>query len=615
MTDITANSFTPRSIDVSSDAARARIRKRYRAEARFRAYGIAAILFALAFLVFLVTDIVVKALPAFMVSNLTLDVEVSREVIDPDGTGDPKVIATADFMVPIRNALLKEFPEAADDRRARMALAGLVSSAAPDELRADVIADPSLIGQTVTVSVPLSDDADLFVKGLVSDTERESPNGTAAPSATTGTITILSSANDFGIKLVEIKRALADEARDVRFEVKRFEDLLETNQAALIDAEAALAAARASTPENVPTLEGQVAKLKADAASITQQVESLSALAADLEARFESTGAAEQLDTLLPSLMVEINGGVVKATELSNDRVVGDVIIPLDSTAEAPAGTWSLITYDTPESSRKLTDRELAWLTVLVEKGVVDTSFNWGFFTGGDSREAELAGILGALVGSALTMLVTLSLCLPIGVASAIYLEEFAPKNRWTDVIEVNINNLAAVPSIIFGLLGLAIFLNFFGLPRSAPLVGGLVLALLVLPTIIIAARAALKAVPPSIREAALGVGASHQQAVFHHVLPLAMPGVLTGTIIGMAHALGETAPLLLIGMVAFIVDVPSGITDAATVLPVQIFLWSDLPEVGFQAKTSAAILVLLMFLLIMNGLAILLRKRFERRW
>ena len=212
-------------------------------------------------------------------------------------------------------------------------------------------------------------------------------------------------------------------------------------------------------------------------------------------------------------------------------------------------------------------------------------------------------------------MLVTLVTCLPIGVAAAIYLEEFAPKNRWTDVIEVNINNLAAVPSIIFGLLGLAIFLNFFGLPRSAPLVGGLVLALLVLPTIIIASRAALKAVPPSIREAALGVGASHQQAVFHHVLPLAMPGVLTGTIIGMAHALGESAPLLLIGMVAFIVDVPHGVTDAATVLPVQIYLWSDLPEVGFQAKTSAAIIVLLLFLLVMNGAAILLRKRFERRW
>jgi phosphate transport system permease protein len=204
---------------------------------------------------------------------------------------------------------------------------------------------------------------------------------------------------------------------------------------------------------------------------------------------------------------------------------------------------------------------------------------------------------------------------LPTGLAAAVYLEEFAPKNRFTDIIEVNINNLAAVPSIIFGLLGLAVFLNFFGFPRSSPLVGGVVLALLVLPTIIIASRAALRAVPPSIREGALGVGASHQQAVFHHVLPLAMPGVLTGTIIGMAHALGESAPLLLIGMVAFIVDVPSSITGAATVLPVQIYLWSDLPEIGFQAKTSAAIIVLLLFLLTMNGAAILLRRRFERRW
>jgi phosphate transport system permease protein len=212
-------------------------------------------------------------------------------------------------------------------------------------------------------------------------------------------------------------------------------------------------------------------------------------------------------------------------------------------------------------------------------------------------------------------LLVTLALSLPIGVGAAVYLEEFAPKNRLTDLIEVNINNLAAVPSIVFGLLGLAIFLNFFGLPRSAPLVGGLVLALLVLPTIIIASRAALKAVPPSIKEAALGVGASHQQAVFHHVLPMAMPGVMTGTIIGMAHALGETAPLLMIGMVAFIVDIPGGITDAATALPVQIYLWSDLPEIAFQAKTAAAIIILLIVLFVMNASAIYLRKRFERRW
>jgi phosphate transport system permease protein len=218
-------------------------------------------------------------------------------------------------------------------------------------------------------------------------------------------------------------------------------------------------------------------------------------------------------------------------------------------------------------------------------------------------------------MGSFYTVIVTLALSFPIGVATAVYLEEFAPKNRWTDLIEVNINNLAAVPSIVFGLLGLAVFLNFMALPRSAPLVGGLVLTLMTLPTIIIAGRAALKSVPPSIREAALGVGASRLQMVTHHVLPLALPGMLTGTIIGMAQALGETAPLLMIGMVAFIVDIPGGFFDPATVLPVQIFLWADSPERAFVERTSAAILVLLGFLVIMNAIAVLLRKKFERRW
>jgi phosphate transport system permease protein len=245
----------------------------------------------------------------------------------------------------------------------------------------------------------------------------------------------------------------------------------------------------------------------------------------------------------------------------------------------------------------------------------VERHFAYRLFVNGDSREPELAGLRGALVGSLYTVAIALLLGIPLGIGAAIYLEQFAPKNRWTDVIEVNINNLAAVPSIIFGLLGLAMFLNVFGLPRSAPLVGGLVLALLVLPTIIIASRAALRAVPPSIREAALGVGASHQQAVFQHVLPLALPGILTGAILGLARTFGETAPLLMIGMVAFIADVPKGITDAATVLPVQIYLWSDLPELAFQSKTAAAIMVLVGTLLMLNAVAIYLRKKFERRW
>jgi len=267
------------------------------------------------------------------------------------------------------------------------------------------------------------------------------------------------------------------------------------------------------------------------------------------------------------------------------------------------------------EDERRLSDAQLGWIDQLQADGRLEKRFNVDFFTNGDSREPESAGIWGAAVGSFYTLLVTLVLSFPLGVAAAVYLEEFAPQNRWTDIIEVNINNLAAVPSIVFGLLGLAVFINFFGLPRSVPLVGGLVLTLMTLPTIIIASRAALKSVPPSIREAALGVGASPLQTVTMHVLPLAMPGMLTGTIIGMAQALGESAPLLMIGMVAFIVDIPEGVFDPAAVLPVQIFLWADSPERAFVERTSAAILVLLCFLIVMNALAVLLRKRFERRW
>ena len=270
---------------------------------------------------------------------------------------------------------------------------------------------------------------------------------------------------------------------------------------------------------------------------------------------------------------------------------------------------------DVPETDRRIDDAQLAWLTALEAQGRVELKFNRYFFTRGDSRDPELAGIWGATVGSFFMLLVTLVLSFPLGVATAIYLEEFARRNRWTDLIEVNINNLAAVPSIVFGLLGLALFINWFGLPRSAPLVGGLVLSLMTLPVIIIASRAALTAVPPSIREAALGLGASKMQMVLHHVLPLAMPGMLTGTIIGMARALGESAPLLMIGMVAFIVDVPDSPLAPATALPVQVYLWADSPERAFVERTSAAIIVLLLFLLVMNAAAILLRKRFERRY
>jgi phosphate transport system permease protein len=273
------------------------------------------------------------------------------------------------------------------------------------------------------------------------------------------------------------------------------------------------------------------------------------------------------------------------------------------------------ISRDTPEDRRRLTNRQIEWIDRLSAEGLLQKRFNTTLFTAGASANPEMAGIGVAALGSFYMMLITLMLALPIGVSTAIYLEEFAPKNKLTDIIEININNLAAVPSIVFGILGLAVFINFFGLPRSVPVVGGLVLTLMSLPTIIIATRAALKAVPPSLREAALGLGASKTQAIFHHVLPAAMPGVLTGTIIAMAHALGETAPLLMIGMVAFVVDYPTSPMEAATALPVQIYMWSNLPERGFIARTSAAIMILLAFLLCMNAVAIWLRKRFEKRW
>lgn len=267
------------------------------------------------------------------------------------------------------------------------------------------------------------------------------------------------------------------------------------------------------------------------------------------------------------------------------------------------------------ESARPVSDRQIAWIDTLLAEGALEKRFNSALFENGDSREPELAGIKGALMGSFYMLLVTIALAFPIGAAAAVYLEEFAPRNRWSDLIEVNINNLAAVPSIVFGLLGLAVFINWLALPRSAPVVGGLVLALLTLPVIIIASRAAIKAVPPSIREAALGLGASKMQVVTHHVLPLALPGMLTGAIIGMGRALGESAPLLMIGMVAFIVDVPAGFTDPSTALPVQIYLWADSPERAFAERTSAAIIVLLGFLLVMNLAAVIMRKRVERQW
>ena len=316
--------------------------------------------------------------------------------------------------------------------------------------------------------------------------------------------------------------------------------------------------------------------------------------------RLVSVGAGFQIRDMIaadPSLLGTTQSVWVPASSNVDMLIKGNIDAELD------------------ESRRPISDKQIGWVRALQETGRVETRFNKALFVNGDSREPELAGIRGAIMGSFYMLIVTIVLAFPIGVAAAIYLEEFAPRNRLSDLIEVNINNLAAVPSIVFGLLGLAVFINWAALPRSAPLVGGLVLTLLTLPVIIIASRAAIKAVPPSIREAALGLGASQTQVVFHHVLPLALPGMLTGAIIGMSRALGESAPLLMIGMVAFIVDVPGSFSDPATALPVQIYLWADSPERAFAERTSAAIIVLLGFLLIMNLTAVILRKRMERKW
>lgn len=412
--------------------------RRYRAERRFRFYGLSAVVAGLAFVVFLFGTIFAQGLSVFQQSYVEVEIFYDPEIIDPSGTRNPDDLVTADYQALVREALKARFPQV-EGRRDLRELYGLVSSAASIELQQRITSDPMVIGTRETRWVLADDTVDMLIKGRVSRTA--------------------------------------------------------------------------------------------------------------------------------------------------------------------------------PEDERRLSDQQIGWIAALERDGTLELRFNRAFFSNGDSRDPEQAGVRGALIGSMLTLFITLLLSFPIGVGAAVYLEEFAPRNRLTDIIEVNINNLAAVPSIVFGLLGLAVFIGFFGLPRSAPLVGGFVLTLLTLPTIIIASRAALKAVPPSIREAALGMGASRLQMVAHHVLPLAVPGMLTGAIIGMARALGESAPLLMIGMVAFIVEVPQGVFDPATALPVQVFLWSDLPERGFIERTSGAIIVLLLFLLVMNATAVLLRNKFEKRW
>jgi phosphate transport system permease protein len=596
----------------TDSGARAKLAARYRAEALFKGLGLGALLLAGAFLVVFLTTIVREGYPAFFQNYLSLEIDLKREDIDPQNTRDPKVIGAADYDAMVRTALLAQYP-GVTDRLERRAIANVISSGASVLVRREVLANPEWIGSKRALSVPVDDLIDLYIKGSITTAERTAGVDVLGVSGQRGSVELTAGADTFTGIVIAIKTQIQGRLQKMRADVagrQRVVAQLEEGLPALLATLTGAAEgdgkreAERRLSEQRKTLE----TARADIAALTQRIEGL-------EKRLLASGDREVLDRDLSSYFVRVHGGVIKLTSVVAGGAQGQVLLPLQSAGAAPPGSWELVRLAAPEASRRLPDREIIYAERLIERGMVKQGFSKEFFLGGASREPELAGVGVAIIGSLITLVITLGLSFPIGVAAAIYLEEFAPKNWLTEIIEVNINNLAAVPSIIFGLLGLAVFLNVFDLPRSAPLVGGLVLALMTLPIIIIASRAAIRAVPPSIKEAALGVGASHQQAVFHHVLPLAMPGILTGTILGMAHALGETAPLLMIGMVAFVVDYPKSFSDAATLLPVQIFMWADFPEMAFQQKTAAAIMVLLVFLVAMNLVAILLRKKFERRW
>ncbi|MBO6814147.1 MAG: phosphate ABC transporter permease PstA [Rhizobiaceae bacterium] len=576
-------------IEAGSERRKQLVRGRYRSESRFKYMGLGAVLLSVGFLVLLLSTVVGNGLPAFTYHYAKLPVDLSSV--------ERAEVENADYSTIVRDGISQAMPYL-EGRNGRRLARSMITGAANIELRNEVIGDPGLVGAKREIGVPVSDFTDLYLKGLTARSNESKPETALTLSGTEDTVELSTGLPVFNSFLDLIKEVIERDVQRVEVRLSGYRTRLEQQQDIIANS----------------TNEARVEEAKQISTAIQGEISSLEQQIERLNTRNTAGDELQTLNSAMPSLLLKVNGGTIKVTEVSGARAKGEVILPV-SAPQAAAGDWTMQVIPTAEENRKFSDKEVAVTDRLVDDGLIENRWNTIFFTKGASREPEMAGVWGAVVGSFFTMIVTLMLSFPLGVAAAVYLEEFAPKNRLTSIIEVNINNLAAVPSIVFGLLGLAVFLNFFNLPRSAPVVGGMVLALMTLPTIIIASRAALKAVPPSIREAALGVGASRLQAVFHHVLPLAMPGMLTGTIIGMAQALGETAPLLMIGMVAFVVDIPAALTDPATVLPVQIYMWADFPEPGFQQKTAAAIMVLLGFLVLMNALAVLLRKRFERRW
>ncbi len=590
----------------TSDEARLRLKKRYQQEARFKFLGQAAIFFSVGFLVLLLSTITIKGLPAFTHNFISLNLDVS----ELQGL-DEAELNKYDYDNIVKNAIRAEFPDV-KKRRAKRALLGLISSGAPVILREQVLKNPSKIASE-KYKLPMSDFADLYLKGFITKDIWQNETEEAQVEVKKNAVTLISATPKFNDIISSITERLTLEAQKIR---EQEAGATRSKEKIIADIKIAEEKLLGANEADIIRLIGEIEKLNLSLEKAQKQIEKFAKKAMIIEAQADLTpiegGKLTKNDI---SVFLYINDAVIKAEKITPNSISGEMLLTSKRAMPTNINEWRIRILQTPQANRKFSDQEIIWSDELSSRGYIAKSFNTIFATRGASREPEMAGIWGAVVGSFLTLVVTLALAFPLGVAAAIYLEEFAPKNRWTTIIEVNINNLAAVPSIVFGLLGLAVFLNFFGLNRSAPYVGGMVLALMTLPTIIIASRAALRAVPPSIREAALGIGASKLQTVLHHVLPLAMPGIMTGTIIGMAQSLGETAPLLMIGMVAFVVDIPGGFSDPATVLPVQIFMWADFPEPAFEQRTSAAILVLLGFLILMNALAVILRKKFERRW
>jgi phosphate transport system permease protein len=591
----------------------ANIKKRYQAERRFRAFGLAMVSIGILACGLLILSILAQSVPALTENRLHLNVDVTAAKADPVGKRDPAEIRQqGDFYGLVQDGLLARYPTAEADGVIDD-LFDVATSLAAVPIGKQIAVNPSVIGKQLDVSLPINDDLDLFLKGAFGKTREIAGSGNLATVLMPdGTYLLQGQGDIFQAAVESLRTDLTNQAKALETGLIAKRQRLRSGQALVVTQTARLEAAR-TQGTGIEAAQSALGQATSNVSGLEREIKADDDLIAVYRSSARGEGGALVLSDAKPTVLVETPTGTYKVATLTTTTATASLIVR--PKAGEVASSWKIVQIATPQEGRAVNDATIAFGRHLQANGAIKPALNTTIFTNSDSNEPELSGLLSAFIGSLLTLAITAMLAVPIGVATAVYLEEFAPKNWLTDLIEVNINNLAAVPSIVFGLLGFAVFLTFFGMPRAAPLVGGIVLALMSLPVIIIASRAALKAVPPSIREAALGVGASKMQAIFHHVLPLALPGIMTGSILAMAHALGETAPLLMIGMVAFIADVPTGFTDSATVLPVELFMWAGRPERAWEPRTALAIIALLVFMILMNGLAIFLRRKFERRW